>query len=319
MVGNNSTGNGDQIIKLSINPVEWWFYLIFCSLQIFIGSIANFVVIVTIFVSRQLRQRSEDRLILNLAITDFICLTIALPWHIYIYSHKQINVNTTSFISNFSIVVLVVITGSNTIFCIAVDRFVAVVYPLRHPNIINTRVMTVLSWGTAILVTVAIYLCFKFEQYGISYIVCVTSNLLFLAMNATLYAIIFYHTLKQGRNILNKRRSVGAAKDEFSSHLLLKITLRPFLLMCLFYITYLPWAIYIIHFLFVLGHDWEDFGDEMIWIRRVVFLNSFINPFIYGLRTKRFRKEFHKKIWSRCFHRTANETNVPPLYHDTFL
>ena len=98
MVGNNSIGNGDQIIKLSINPVEWWFYLIFFSLQIFIGSIANFVVIVTIFVSRQLRQRSEDRLILNLAITDFFSLTIALPWHIYVYSHQQVNVKTTSFI-----------------------------------------------------------------------------------------------------------------------------------------------------------------------------------------------------------------------------
>ena len=178
--------------------------------------------------------------------------------------------------------------------------------------------MTVLSWGTAILVTVAIYLCFKFEQYGISYVLSVTSNLLFLAINATLYSIIFYRTLKQGRNILNQRRSVGAAKDEFSSQLLLKITLRPFLLMCLFYATYLPWAIYTIHFLFVLGHDWEDFGDEFIWIDTVVFMNSCINPFIYGLRTKRLRKEFRKKIWSRCFHRTANETNVSPLSHDAF-
>ena len=149
-------------------------------------------------------------------------------------------------------------------------------------------------------------------------ILCVTSNFLFLAMNATLYAIIFYHTLKQGRNILNQRRSVGAAKDEFSTHVLLKITLRPFLLMCLFYATYLPWAIYIISSL-VLGHDWEDFGDEIILIRAVLLTNSCINPFVYGLRTKRFRKEFRKKIWSGCFHRTAKETNVPPLYQDAFL
>ena len=109
MIGNN--GNGDQIIKLSINRVEWWFYLILFSLQIFISSIANFVVIVTIFVSRQLRQRSKDRLILNLAITDFFCLTIALPWHIYVYSEQQINMKTSSFIGNFSILALVVIIG----------------------------------------------------------------------------------------------------------------------------------------------------------------------------------------------------------------
>ena len=104
----------------------------------------------------------------NLAITDFFCLTIALPWHIYVYSHQQININTTSFIGDETLMVLVVITGSNTILCITIDRFVAVVYPLRHPNIINTRVMTVLSWGTAVLVTLAIYLCVKFAQYKIS-------------------------------------------------------------------------------------------------------------------------------------------------------
>ena len=118
MAGDDSSANGDQIIKLSINPVEWWFYLIFYSLQIFIGSIANFVVIVTIFVSRQLKQTSEDCLILNLAITDFFCLTIALPWHIYVFSHQQINVNTTGFIGYYTLIVLVLITESNTILCI---------------------------------------------------------------------------------------------------------------------------------------------------------------------------------------------------------
>ena len=54
------------------------------------------------------------------------------------------------------------IIETNAIFCIAIDRFVAVVYPLRHPNIINTRVMTVLSWGIAVVVAVGVYLGLKF-------------------------------------------------------------------------------------------------------------------------------------------------------------
>ena len=60
MVGNNSSVNADQIIKLSLNPTFMWFLVIFCSIQILLGSIANFVVIVTISVSRQLRRRSSD-------------------------------------------------------------------------------------------------------------------------------------------------------------------------------------------------------------------------------------------------------------------
>ena len=307
MVGNNSCSiNGTE----RVGPLELWVYVLFSSVQIIIGSTANAVVIVTIFVSRQLRQRSEDRLILNLAITNFLSLTTVLPWSIHINIQQLNNVNLAIFSYYCALIALVATTESNTILCIVIDRFVAVVYPLCHPNIINTGIMIVLSWGTAIILQVGIYLCFKFSPYKISRIsidiIIVTYNLFFLAIIVTLYAIIFYHTLKQGRNILNQRRSVGAAKDEFSSHLLLKITLRTFVLMCLFYTTYLPWAIYIIHFSLVLGCDWEDYGDEIIWIETVFFINSCINPFVYALRTKRFKKEFRKKIWSRSFHHTAN-------------
>ena len=163
---------------------KWLFLLAFCSLQIFIGSIANFVVIATIFVSKPLRRTFEDRLILNLAITNFFSLIIVLPCHMYNFNQRKNNMKTSSVICYYTS--MVEIFETNAIFCIAVDWFVAVVYPLRHPNIINTHVMTVMLY-----------------------------------------------------------------------------------------------------------------------------------PFIYGLRTKRFRKEFRKNIWSRCFHRTANETNVPPLSHRT--
>ena len=55
---------------------------------------------------------------------------------------------------------MVRIIETNAIFCIAIDRFIAVVYPLRHPNIINTHVMTVLSWGIAVVVLAGFYLGF---------------------------------------------------------------------------------------------------------------------------------------------------------------
>ena len=85
---NNSTEDY-EIIKWSTS--EWWFLVIFSSLQILIGSIANFFVIVTIFLSRQLRRRSEDHLILNLAITDFFSLTTLLPWNIHFLNQPQID------------------------------------------------------------------------------------------------------------------------------------------------------------------------------------------------------------------------------------
>ena len=310
---NNSTEDYGEIIIWSTS--EWWFLVIFCSLQILIGSIANFVVIVTIFLSRQLRRRSEDHLILNLAITDFFSLTTLLPWHIHFLNQPQID--TKEIIACVTLKGLFVTTGTNIIFCLAIDRFVAVVYPLRHPMIINTRFMTVLSWGTAVLVAVGRYLGLKLELYKHIDAFLVIHFSLFLVVSVALYAVVFYYTFKQGRKLLNQRRT--AANENFSSCLQFKKTLKTFVLMCLCYATYLPVIVFNIHFSFVLGLDWiQDWFKETIWMGSFLIFNSCINPFVYAWRTKRFRKEFRKKIWSRCFHRTANETSVPPLSHDAF-
>ena len=310
MVGNNSSVNGDQIVKLSLNPTSMWFLVIFCSIQILIGSIANFVVIVTISVSRQLRQRSEDRLILNLAITDFVCLTTLLPWHIYLLTQLQIDITGTSFIGYITLKVLLIITAANTILSLAVDRFAAVVFPLRHFRIIDTRIMTVFSWGVGVGFAASWQLVLLKYQA----VVTVVYGALLLAMSLILYSIIFYHTLKQGRKILNQRRSIHAARENFSSHLLMKITLRTFVVMCLFYVTYLPMVIYASHFSLILGREWAKLWNVRIWIYSFMYSNSCINPFIYGLRTNRFRKEFHKKIWSRGFRRHLMEVRVRPVH-----
>ena len=293
---NNSTEDY-EIIKWSTS--EWWFLVIFSSLQILIGSIANFVVIVTIFLSRQLRRRSEDHLILNLAITDFFSLTTLLPWHIYFLNQPQIDIKEK--IACAILKGLFVITGSNIILCLAIDRFVAVVYPLRHPMIINTRFMTVLSWGTAVLVAVGIYLGLTLELLKHLHAFVVIHFSLFLVVSVALYAIVFYYTFKQGRKLLNQRRT--AANENFSSCLQFKKTLKTFVLMCLCYAAYLPVIVFNIHFSFVLGREWkQEWFKETIWMGSFLIFNSCINPFVYALRTKRFRKEFHKRIWLKVFH-----------------
>ena len=272
--------------------------MIFSSLQILIGSTANFVVIVTIFLSRQLRRRSEDHLILNLAITDFFSLTTLVPWHIHFLNQPQIDIKEN--IACVTLKGLFIFTGTNIILCLAIDRFVAVVYPLRHPMIINTRVMTGLSWGTAVLIAVGVYLSLKLELYKHLDAFVVIHFSLFLVVSVALYAIVFYYTFKQGRKILNQRRT--AANENFSSRLLLKITMKTFVLMCLFYGVYFPVIVFNTHFSLVLEREWtQKWFQKTIRTTSFLFFNSCINPFFYALRTKRFRKEFYKRIWSKVF------------------
>lgn len=312
-------GNSSCNVHVSENPVvhqslQGMAFGVF-SAQILIGSIANFVVIATIFVSRELRQRSEHRLILNLAIVDFFSLAAVLPWHIYILRLQQIDQNAHSFIGYLASKAFVVAVAINTVLCLAVDRFIAVVYPFQHLEIINTRSMTVLSWGSGVPVSIIVSLSCKFALQEYIDVFFVLYGVLCLTLTAFMYAVIFYCTFKQGRRILNQRRSVGAARVKFSSHLLMKITLRTFILVCLFYATYLPVVVYVAYSICVLGPGWVEPSKERIWFYSFFFINSFINPFVYALRSKRLRKEFQKKIWSRVFHRTAQETSGHHLSH----
>ena len=313
MLGNSSCNvSANPVVHQSLQRLAFGVF----SAQILIGSIANFVVIATIFVSRELRQRSEHRLMLNLAIVDLLSLATVLPWHIYILHLQQIDRDANSFIGYRASKSFLIFVAINTFLCLAIDRFVAVVYPFHHPEIINTRSMTVFSWGSGLPLTIIVFLSSEFALQKYIDVFVVLYGVLCLTLTAFMYAIIFYCTLKQGRRILNQRRSVSASRAKFSSHLLMKITLRTFILVCLFYATYLPVVASVAYSMFVLEPGCRvEPSKERIWFYSFLFINSFVNPFVYALRSKGFRKEFQKKIWSRVSHRTTQETSGHHLSH----
>ena len=279
----------------------------FTSLQIFVGSLVNFIVIITILSARELRKRSEDLLILNLAVSDFLSLTTALPWFTYNLSKGKMNPN---YAIHESFLTLIVAAGTNSILAIAIDRFVAVVLPLRHKVIMKrttTIIVIILSWVAACVNGFLMYLWFILPQLIYFDIVLFSYDLFKLLAMAILYAIIFYYTFRQAKKILNQRHSVcvDCKNHSFLTHL--KVTMNMCFLVCLFYATHLPIAIHYVYSCLVRGCKQRPSQDKTVlyWIYSFMFLNSCINPFVYGLRTKRFKKAFYKNIWSKIFHPTA--------------
>ena len=309
----NSSENG---IKLSISPEASISLVVFTSLQILVGSFANCIVIITILMAKELKKRSEDLLILNLALNDLLSLLTFLPWHTYVVSQRNIRDSYTYFTYE-SLNTLVVYCGANAILAIAIDRFSAVVFPLRHKSTMTRRstfILIALTWGIAIVFGITDLVRHLVTQHPYVDLWFVMSFLLVMLVTTVFYVIIFYHTRKQGRNILNQTRILRLECENRPNHLFLKVTLNTFVLPCLCYATYLPVVIYVVCTSLLRRRPVIAQITDRSWFYSFLFLSSCINPFLYAVRTKRFKRAFFGKIWSRIFHRPGRPESDRPFH-----
>ena len=269
-----------------INDMELNVFISIASLQVIVGSTANFVVILLFATRSELRRKNSDLLILHLAIADFLSLTTFLPWNIYLtklgkgeYTEYYTSLNTFClFLSGMAVLT------------VAVDKYIAVVYPLRYATLI-TRMKTVLmiigSWLVAMVLVVAHFFdaLSDREHHHIldkSLSALVLIKMLFVA---SMYAVVFKAVRNQlvhaGRNMKHTNSLHIKSKHEKVERVFLKSAINTFLVVCLFYATYFPYAVF----------QMISIPDFMAWRKlfSFIYINACINPFVYFFRMRRFR------------------------------
>ena len=272
------------------------FLVAFTSLQILVGTMANITVIITIVVARELRKRSEDQLILNLAFADLLTVTTFLPCHaLGLIQWKRVPWFSGSLMS------LVFNYGGNALLALTIDRFIAIVFPLYHFKIVTKTwilVMIAMSFGAAVVVAVVNLLRLSSIVNGSSVkMFFITKDFLLLLVMTVLNVVILYYAIKQGKAILKQRWTVGAECTTYPNRILLKTSFTTFGFVSLYYITYLPLVVYLIYYL-VTRPTLTAHLANLNWIHSFLFVNSTVNPFLYALRTRRFKTAFRKKIWA---------------------
>ena len=279
---------------------------IFTSTQIVIGGTVNLCVIAYFLFFYHRKQRTaSDKLTLNLATSDFIALATYLPWRTHLLILRRGTENAYIYTSLY---VLGIFATGNAIICIALDRFTAAVWPFSYKVLITSRVTTTaigISWFVAMLLAVLHGFLYKqtddylHDDYELFLASLSFAQLLILT---AIYSVVLRIARKHVKNRSNYR----------------KTTFTAFAIMCLFYITFLPYCIYRVYSRLDESLTVKDRAAAWRWLTAFSFMNSCCNPFVYIFGIEKYRTNF-KNFFRSFFKRRAGSTKQTAKCNDIEL
>ncbi|XP_028409557.1 alpha-1A adrenergic receptor-like [Dendronephthya gigantea] len=288
--------------RLNQKPIlgsnEAAFLVTFNSLQIIFGSAANLLEIIFFLRRRHLHLSVSDKLTLNLAVADLVSLTTYLPWRTYLLHIRRATRDYQYYTSLF---VFCIFNTGNAIVLMSVDRFVAIIRPLRYHSLATGKVVwfgVSLSWSIAFTLSTGHYLSYKKVLLNIHadyefFLSCLSIGHMFLM--SIIYIVILRAAKKQVKAVLLLQTNFLTPDSDSSNSLFIwnyrKSAYTTFSIVCLFYATFLPYSVYRIVTTF--DHTITKTSKRITWrwLMSFSFLNSCLNPFIYFISMKRFRSK----------------------------
>ncbi|CAK8671943.1 unnamed protein product [Clavelina lepadiformis] len=347
---NNSTKN----VTININGVNEGRAIvlsILSTLLILVTIIGNALVVLSIIIFRSLRTVSNI-FITSLAAADFImgCFVLPLGAH-YVIADKWLLGHTTCHIW-ISVDVLSVTASIGTLSAIAMDRFIATVFPFHYRRKVTrprTRLAILAIWSVSFLIAfvpihagwwkstnpidLACYndphCCEFFTNKVYAVLSSLVSFYIPLIILVTAYSIVFAiaHKLQsthphgqERRTEVVRRASVAEAIHVFWEKRQHRAVLMARIIVGTFVICWLPFFVLNVTQVFCNRCIDKPVYTAANWLG---YANSFFNPFIY-CHSKEFRRAFKKllrgdlctqgyRITSRGALSDANIFNCSPL------
>ena len=166
----------------------------------------------------------------------------------------------------------------------SLDRLIAVLKPLQYPSIVTVRRVTCIVLAIWVVCVVAVFIQIWEERILLPSIAswifigfCVT-----VTCHATIFKIVRRHRIE----IQNQARAFEGANAAASMASLQKSAFSAFIFFIVLAIYYFPYLlVYIIYF----AHERREGLLGMSLAITVVFMNSALNPFLYGWRVPELR------------------------------
>lgn len=136
----------------------WWIFLDGSLFVVIV--VGNILTVLAVRLNRRLRDVTSNLFVLNLAVSDLM-VGLTLPYHLAFYLDKRLGEREVTCILRFVMINLACSASIYNLITIAVDRYIAVVHPLRYARHVNKTTVTItilVGWTQSIAVaTVPIY------------------------------------------------------------------------------------------------------------------------------------------------------------------
>ncbi|XP_066595260.1 histamine H2 receptor-like [Prorops nasuta] len=297
-LNNHTAGDISKFIILisNINCLPWIIVDSFLFLFIISG---NILTILAITLNRKLRSITCNYFVLSLALSDLL-VGLSLPYHIAFYIDNKLSTKRAACILRFVIISLACGGSIYNLVAISLDRYIAVVYPLKYSLCKTKRliyIITIMGWVYTINVATIPFYWNIFQEDHPCELENVFSNHYTLAIIIPSFSIVWLSLLlsyckiyKEARMHVDRLRKCGFHVEKAYSKSVQEILL---VLGC-FTIFWLPYLIVIT----IKTIGWYKDSTHIIY--KITFslalANSGMNPMIYAWKNKNFRKAFMKLI-----------------------
>ena len=238
--------------------------------------------------NRHLRKRTTY-LIINLTVADLLVGAVTGPLEL---TYEDIEQNLGFTWQTFSILTLYNIFITSSLFnlsLISFERLHASLYPLRHCCLIGEGVYfkTILSsWLVAVLFASVDSVFYQYIPVANNYLWTLLVVLTLLVLIIA-YAIIVIK-IKGGPPLQTNVRSVASER---------KLSITLFIVTVVSMLTILPWAIGAVIPYSMVSELSETTQMDIDYVVLVLYYaNSLVNPLIYAIRMRQFRKAVYKQL-----------------------
>ncbi|XP_033101030.1 adenosine receptor A1-like [Anneissia japonica] len=293
-----------------------WSYSVNMAFEIPIAVVAilgNLLVMFAVYKNRHLRSVTNS-FIVSLALADFLVGLVAIPFALITNAKVSMDKHLCLFLNSF-IVVLTQISILSLL-AIAVDRYFAVVSPLKYRRVANTKralCVIIVTWVVAFIVGLVPVMGWHLEPKDSScnFVSIIDMNYMVyfnffgfvlppLVIMLCIYIKIFSIVRQQIKQI---SKTVVAANDDEMAHHLSMLTVKEgkaaralAIVIILFAVCWLP-----LHILNSISLFCKDINIPYVLLLTAIILshaNSAMNPFVYAYSNNEFRRTFKKVIGS---------------------